>query len=445
MLTCAISRNHKITMAKPNHLSVSSKISYVLFGYLGKLIATKKIKDTLLSFFFSREYKEIALCNISALAKALIPFLIQNNIKVKYIIDNSVKDNFLGCRAYRKNRWDIPSVDAIIVLPPNKTKHRNTIIRKTIEELDKYASCPIYSVFDLFKPSAPIKNIKKNYMFYRDLDPQYYAQELCAWFIKRTGKEFDLDHPRTFNEKMQWLKLNDNLDLKTKLSDKYAVRDWIKEKIGDKYLIPLLGVYESPYEIDYEALPNEFVIKCNHGSGMNIVVNDKTTLDKETAANKLGMWLSQNYAFRHGAGLELNYKNIKPKIIIEKKMVNEGHDELFDYKFWCFNGSAKYVQFVLDRFHGGVKHIVYDMNWNKQPFAYNHSMTDKTIAKPDNLELMIELAQKLSAGFKFVRVDFYRLNDGTVYFGEMTFYPEIGIGKWYGKDMDNEFGDLLAI
>lgn len=432
-------------MAKRNHLSISSKISYALSGYMGRLIATKEIKDTILSFFFSREYKEVAICNVSSLANALIPFLTQNNIKVKYLIDNSEIDNYLGCRVYRKYRWNIPGVDAIIVLPPDKAKHRNTIVRKTIEELDKYISCPIYSVFDLFKPYAPIKNIKKNYMFYRDLDPKYYAQELCAWFKKCTGKDLDLANPKTYNEKLQWLKLYDNSKLKTTLADKYAVREWITEKIGGQYLIPLLGVFDTPDEIDWDKLPKEFVIKCNHGSGMNIVVKDKKRFNKTEAIEQLSIWASQNYAFRHGACLELNYKSITPKIIIEEKIENEGYDDLFDYKFDCFSGKPEYVQVMVDRFRGGTKIATYNNKWERQPFAYPYQLTDKTIDKPDNLDLMFDLAQTLSNGFKFVRVDFYRLNDGTLYFGEMTFYPFGGVGKWYGKDMDKEFGDLLNI
>ena len=330
-------------------------------------------------------------------------------------------------------------------MPPYKVKHRNTVIRKTIEELDKYISCPIYSVFDLFRQSVATKLIKKNYMFYRELDPKYYAQELCSWFKKRTGKALDLNHTRTFNEKIQWLKLNDNLDLKTKLSDKYAVRDWIKEKIGDTYLIPLIGIYESPDEIDYDALPNEFVMKCNHGSGMNIVVNDKSVFDIDMAENKVGMWLSQNYAFRHCAGLELNYKNIIPKVMIEKKLENKTNEGMINYRFWCFNGSVKYIQYHTDQYFTDNRCEFFSLSWERQGFSYNHPLIEGDIERPINLETMIEIAKTLCAGLKFVRVDLYSLNDGSIYFSEMTFYPALGIGKWYGKDMDKEFGDLLAI
>ena len=446
MLKCSIFSNREITMAKPNHLSVPSKISYALSSYMGRLIATKEIKDNLLSFFFSREYMEIALCNISGFTIPLAIFLIQNNIKVSYIIDSAKGGgNSFDIQIYKPDRWDIPSVDAIIVLPHNKEKHRKTYIRKTIEKLDKYISCPIYSVFDLFIESAPIKTIKKNYIFYRDLDPKYYAQELSAWYKRQKGRELNLENPITFSEKMQWLKLYDNIEIKTKLSDKYAVREWIKGKIGESYLIPLLGTYDKPEEINYDSLPNEFVIKCNHGSGMNIVVKDKDALDKQEIAEKLNIWISQNYAFRHGAGLELNYKNIIPKIIIEKKLENKSNEGMINYRFWCFNGSVKFIQYHTDQYFTENRCEFFSLSWEKLGFAYNHPLIEANVERPVNLETMISVAKTLCAELKFVRVDLYCLNDGIIYFSEMTFYPALGVGKWVGKDMDEEFGKYIVL
>ena len=231
-------------------------------------------------------------------------------------------------------------------------------------------------------------------------------------------------------------------DLKTMLTDKYAVRDWIKEKIGEKYLIPLLAVYETPDEIEWDKLPNEFVIKCNHGSGWIIIVNDKNTINRGEVKARLHRWLNTTYGIY---GFELQYINIPPRVIIEKKMENEGHDDLFDYKFYCFGGEPKYIQFGHDRFHGELKFATFNTRWERQPFAYNHPMTDKVVKRPDNLDLMLNIAKKLSEGFEFVRVDLYRLNDGTIYFGEMTFTPESGQGKWFGQNMDMEFGKLLKL
>ena len=356
--------------------------------------------------------------------------------------------NSFGFQIYKPNRWDIPSVDAIIVLAPPKTKKSSSNIRSTIKELDKYISSPIYSVFDLFKLTAPIKPIKKNYMFYRDLDPKYYAQELSAWYEKHMGYSIDLNHPKTFNEKLQWMKLYDNSDLKTKLSDKYKVRGWIKDKIGEQYLIPLLGVYDQPEDIDYDSLPNEFVIKCNHGSGMNIVVKDKEAFDRAETTEKLNMWLSQNYAFRHGAGLELNYKNISPKIMIEKKLENKTNEGLINYRFFCFNNIVKFIQYQTDQYFTDDKSEFFSLSWEKLDFAYfshKHPPVTQYIDKPISLDTMIRIAEILCQGLKFVRIDLYCLNEGTIYFGEMTFFPALGVAKWVGRDMDEEFGKLLVL
>lgn len=258
----------------------------------------------------------------------------------------------------------------------------------------------------------------------------------------RGGAKLDLDNPKTFNEKIQWIKLNDIDELKTRTADKYLVRDWVKEKIGGQYLIPLLGVNDSPDEIDYDKLPDQFVIKCNHGSGWNIIVKDKNSLDKIAVKNKLNTWLKQTYGVM---GFEMQYAHIKPKIIIEKKIENNGFDDLFDYKIFCFSGNPLYIEFMFDRFKGGKKSVTYNREWQKQPFSYDAPMADKDIEKPDNLEQILDLAEKLSQGFKFVRVDLYRLNDGTIYFGEMTYTPMGGTARWHGVDMGIQFGDLIKL
>ena len=291
---------------------------------------------------------------------------------------------------------------------------------------------------------AQCRSMRNEYktLNYKYALPEQRPQMLKDWYLERTGQKLNLDNPRTFNEKIQWLKLYDNDNIKTRLADKFAVRDWVKEKIGEQYLIPLLGVYDTPEEIDWDGLPSEFVIKCNHGFAMNIIVKDKNKIDRDEVKRKLNKWLNTTFGFM---GFQLQYINIPPIIIIEKKIENEGHDDLFDYKFYCFAGNPQYIQFSFDRFKGGLRVASYNTNWELQPFAYNHPMAEKSIERPDNLELMLNLAKKLSAGFKFVRVDFYRLEDGTIYFGEMTFTPDNGYGKWYGQDMGLKFGDLIKL
>ncbi len=281
------------------------------------------------------------------------------------------------------------------------------------------------------------------YMFYaKQID---YKQELCDWYLRLKKENLNLDNPQTFNEKIQWLKLYNSTPEKTLLADKYLVRNWVAEKIGKKYLIPILGVYDSFDEIDFDKLPNQFVIKCNHGCGYNIIIKDKSKIDLSAVKIKLDKWMNENFAFR--AGCELHYLNIPPKIIIEKYIENKQSvgGDLYDYKFWCFNGRVHYIQFLSERNTDGLKMAFYDKNWKKQDFVYSYPLDTKTIERPDNLDEMIELAEKLSAGFNHVRVDFYRMDDGTIYFGEMTFTSASGTCKWNDESINHYFGKLIEL
>ena len=237
------------------------------------------------------------------------------------------------------------------------------------------------------------------------------------------------------------MKLYDSTPIKTRLADKYLVRDWIKEKIGEEYLIPLLGVYDNFEDIDFDKLPNQFVIKCNHGSSYNIIVKDKSQLNLEDAKNKVNKWMRENFAYR--AGYELHYRDIEPKIIIEEYISNN-EKNLYDYKFWCFNGKVKYMQFR-DDFSSNLKMVFYDLDWNKQTFYYDHPLYDNDLEKPNNFNEMVEIAKNLSKDFSFVCVDLYRLNNGKVYFGEMTFTRSSGSAKWSDEKINEYFGSLIKL
>ena len=309
----------------------------------------------------------------------------------------------------------------------------------------------IINRYNAFTPADKKKYKQKIYQLLKQLEQSTqniqkdvkYKTDLQNWYRRATGQYLNLDNPRTFNEKIQWLKLYDSTPLKTRLADKYLVRDWVKEKIGEQYLIPLLGVYDKFEDIDFDKLPNQFVIKCNHGCAYNIIVKDKSKLDLAEAKAKLDKWLHENFAFK--AGYELHYRDIKPKIIIEKFIENKGTDDLYDYKFWCFNGKLAYIQFLSERNLSGLKMAFYDRKWNKQTFVYSHPLDKKTIKKPDNLDEMIQLAEALSKGFPCVRVDFYRLNDGTIYFGEMTFTSASGNCKWNDEHINRALGNMIKL
>lgn len=236
-------------------------------------------------------------------------------------------------------------------------------------------------------------------------------------YKKRTGMSLDWNNLVSYTEKIQWLKLYDATNEKTLLADKYKVRNWVKDKIGDDYLVPLLGVWSDFNEIDFKKLPNKFVLKVTNGSGANIIVDNKDDLDLRLAKTKIHYWMHVDKAYIKG--FEMHYTKIKPKIIAEA-FIDHDDDDLPDYKFLCFNGEVRYCWIDTGRYHQH-KRNVYDINWNLQPWnQYTYGNTEFEIEKPANFDKMLELAGTLSKGFLHVRVDFYNVN-GKIYFGEMTF------------------------
>ena len=278
----------------------------------------------------------------------------------------------------------------------------------------------------------------------KNLDPQLYPVLLSRNFQLMTGKPLDFNNLRTFTEKMQWIKIYDATPLKSRLADKYLVRNWVAEKIGEKYLIPLLGVWDDFDDINFDYLPTQFVLKCNHGSGMNIIVRDKKFLDVQRAREGINLWLNMDYGA--GSALELHYTRIDRKIIAEKFMTNGDDPELTDYKFWCFDGKPTYCKCMTER-TTALRIDYFDMNFQHMNYEQNnHPNSDhpERISKPKNFELMKKLAAKLSEGFAFVRVDFYEIN-GKVYFGEMTFTPGAGSFYYKSKGTDEYLGSLLKL
>ncbi|MEI0510823.1 ATP-grasp fold amidoligase family protein [Brachyspira intermedia] len=265
-----------------------------------------------------------------------------------------------------------------------------------------------------------------------------------AQFKHHLSYDLNLDNPTTFNEKIQWLKLYYHDPLITKCSDKYLAREYIADKIGDKYLIPLIEVYDNAEDIDFNVLPNQFVLKINWGSGQNIIVKDKSTLNIEETKNKLKYWMEPANNHYYGS-FEWAYKNIKPKIICEK-YIEQFDGNLYDYKIFCFNGEPKYVKVNIE--HIPVyKECFYDINWNKlelETISSNSILYEGNVEKPICFDLMIEIAKKLSKDFVFIRVDFYII-ENLLKIGELTFYPSNGMSKFKYKKWDYELGELLTL
>lgn len=264
------------------------------------------------------------------------------------------------------------------------------------------------------------------------LSDQMYIQ---LKFYDAFGRFMDFKNPKTFNEKIQWLKVNDYRPEYTTLVDKHAVKEYIAKEIGAEYVIPTLGVWDNFNDIDFETLPNEFVLKCTHDSGGIVVCKDKTTLDLDAAKKKLQS--SLNTCF-YWMGRERPYKDVPPRIIAEKYM----GDNLIDYKLFCFSGVPKLTLVCSERFSdGGLKEDFYDEEWNhlniKRP---QHENSSEMIEKPKQYSLMRELAEKLSTTIPFSRIDFYEINE-RVYFGEITFYPASGFEGFEPESWDYILGD----
>lgn len=257
------------------------------------------------------------------------------------------------------------------------------------------------------------------------------------------GRKLDLNNPETFNQKLQWLKLYDRKPEYTQMVDKYEVRKYIKEIIGEEYLIPLLGVYDSFEEIDFDNLPDEFVLKPNHTSGDVFICRDKSKIDYKKLKKEVNRWLKREYYWLHR---EWPYRNVKPRILCEKYLVDESGKELIDYKFMCFNGEVKCI-FVCSNRNSplGLNIDIYNVDWNLMPFGRpNSPRTGVKIPKPRNFNKMIEFAEKLAKDIPFIRVDFYEV-DGHLYFGELTFYPTSGFGKFTPEYYDDILGSWLKL
>lgn len=283
------------------------------------------------------------------------------------------------------------------------------------------------------------KIVKKDYNYYNSLPRERYEEELKEWYKSVTGNDLDLDNPRTFNEKIQWLKLYDSTPKKTRLADKYLVREWISNTIGEEYLVPLLGVWDSFDEIDFDTLPDKFALKTNHGSGWNLIVKDKSKIDKNVERNKFNSWMSKTYAFNYG--FELHYLNIPPKIIAEQYI--ENMNQLYDYKVLCFHGEPKLIWVDSDRF-SGHRRTFFDLEWNKLDVQIKVPNSEKEILKPVNLQKMIDFSQKLSNGFAHARIDFYEVED-QLYFGEITFTSSSGTERATPRKFEYELGEMITL
>lgn len=263
-------------------------------------------------------------------------------------------------------------------------------------------------------------------------------------FYKIMAKEsLNLEHPKTFNEKMQWLKLHDRKPIYTAMVDKYEVKKYVAERIGEKYIIPTLGAWDKYEDIDFDKLPNRFVLKCTHDSGGLVICKNKNDLDKKEAKKRIKKCLKKNF---YWLGREWPYKNVKPRILAEKYMGDGESGGITDYKFFCFDGEPKFLYLSRGLENHSTASISFvTLDWKLAPFTRSDFKTFTELPKkPAGYDEMLELAKKLSSGHKFLRVDLYQIGS-QVYFSELTFFPCGGVIPFDPKEWDEELGKLITL
>ena len=315
-------------------------------------------------------------------------------------------------------------------------------IKKSIHRIRVYF-CGL-KIFSCPNPKAAYYQELYARRFSPDLTLDEKTAIISMQFEDGTGYPLRLIKPETFNEKLQWLKLfGDIPPLVTLASDKYRVKEHVADTIGAEHVIPLLGVWDRPEDIDFSALPDAFVLKVNHGSDQNIIVRDKSAADLQSIRQRLADWLRPE-ANRYYFSFEPSYRDISPKIICEP-YVGALAENLTCYKIFTFGGKPELLQVVFDDKTRHMTINYYDLHWNKLPLRQNHPGNDRDIAPPKGLPTMIALAKKLAKPFPhFVRVDFFAVDD-TVFFSEFTFFSDNGMAAFHPPDWDKKLGDLIIL
>lgn len=264
----------------------------------------------------------------------------------------------------------------------------------------------------------------------------------CAYKL-RFGQKLDLKNPVTYSQKLQWLKLYDRNPIYSTMVDKYDAKKFVSDIIGEEYIIPTLAVWDRVEDIDFDSLPEQFVLKCTHDSGGLVICKDKSKLDIKKAKKRINKSLRRNYFYN---SREWPYKKLKPRIIAEMYMEDESGYELKDYKFFCFDGEVKALFIATDRGVEGeeTKFDFFDENFNHLPIKNGHDNANREFVRPDGFEKMKELASRLSKGIPQLRVDFYNIN-GKIYFGELTFFHWGGLKPFEPEEWDYTFGSYIKL
>lgn len=355
-------------------------------------------------------------------------FLIENDILISEYFDNNelfIGTTVNGIRVSKPYKVNLEKV--LYIISPKTEKNKEELKQQlhSLEIEPEYVE--IVPVYKSDEDKLPYMNEKE------------MLEEISNIYITEMGKIPNLENPVTYTEKVNADKIYMGNEKCTLLADKYLVKEFIKNEAGEQYVVPLYGVWEKAEDINYDSLPDKFVLKVNNASGRNILVKNKKELNIEETNKKLNTWLKENYGY---VGFSLQYRGIQPKIICEEYL-DELAENVYDYQFFCFYGEPKYIWCISRSHRAGCRATFYDLDWNMQPFSFGYPKDDIVAPKPSKLAEMIELSKKLSKGFEHVRVDLYEMPDGRVLFGEMTFQTWGGFRRFYPPEYDYVMGKMF--
>ena len=275
--------------------------------------------------------------------------------------------------------------------------------------------------------------------YHKELLEEGFKEEDSKFFEERLHYRMDWENPTTYNQILNWEKFNIHDEYRTRLVDKVLAKEWITEKLGAQYVTRTYGCWDDPTKIDFNVLPERFVLKANNGSGRNIIVEDKEKLDRNETRRKLKYWLQSNFYYD---GFEEQYRNIKPMILAEEYLDGVGTIS-YDYQIYCFHGEPEYIRCIKESHRPNCVAAFYDKEWNIQPFNYGYPLDIFPVPRPAGFESVLEMTRMLSKGFKHVRVDWYQLPNGKYMFSEITISPWAGLMPFEPKKYDEIFGKLI--
>lgn len=355
-------------------------------------------------------------------------FLSENNILISEYFDNSelfIGTSVNGIKVSKPYKVNFEKVLYIISAKSEKSREE---LNRQLHSLEIEPEC--IEAVPVYKSDAD----KLPYMTEREM-----LDEISAIYTAAMGKIPNLESPTAYTERVNADKIYMGNEKCTLLADKYLVKEYIKNELGEQYVVPLYGVWEKAEEINYDILPDKFVLKANNASGKNILVKNKKELNIEETNKKLDAWLGENYGYE---GFSLQYRGIQPRIICEEYLDGLA-EQVYDYQFYCFHGEPKYIWCISRSHRAGCRASFYDLDWNIQPFSFGYPRDDRVAPKPSKLEEMIEISKKLSKGFEHVRVDLYEMPDGRLLFGEMTFQTWGGFRRFYPPEYDYVMGKMF--